>query len=184
MNFLSEHSLLRRDTEFGKAWCWLVACHLLTRQEATHPVKRLFQDINCLRPFSRRGILSHFPRRPPRLKYHLFFIYLFLVFVCYFLGQWLSQYLPNTRTLCLHQKLMRLWKTKGSYRFSGCFQRSFSGKAAGRKVPAGSAARTCPVPTAPARWPGTGARSRGQLGPASTRGTLVEVNGLEMVAVP
>lgn len=85
-----------------------------------------------------RGILSCFPRGPPQLKYRLF--YLFFVFICYFRGQWLSQYLPNSWTLCLHQKLVLLWKTKGQYRFSNPSQRCFPGKATVRKVPAGSGA--------------------------------------------
>lgn len=103
MNFLSKHSLLWRDTEFGKAWCWLVACHLLTRQEATHPVKWLFQDINCLLPFSRRGILSHFPRRPPQLKYHLFlFIYFWYLFVISLVSDFLS--ICPTHELCVYIK--------------------------------------------------------------------------------
>lgn len=46
---------------------------------------------------------------------------------------------------------MVLWKTKGQYHFSDSFQRCFSGKAAGRKVLAGSAA------SAPAQW---GSRSQ------------------------
>lgn len=179
MNFLSKNSLLWRDTEFGKAWCWPVACHLLTRQEATHPVKRLFQDINCLRPFSRRGILSHFPRRPPRLKYHLFlFIYLCYLFVISLVSDFLS--ICPTHELCVYIKSWWGCERQRVRIVSPAVSKEvFLGR-----LQAGSAARTCPVPAAPARWHGTGARSHGQLGLASTRRTLVEVNGMEMVAVP
>lgn len=50
---------------------------------------------------------------------------------------------------------MVLWKTKGQYHFSDCFQRCLSGKATGRKVLAEAAARTSPGPSAWARWRST-----------------------------
>lgn len=74
---------------------------------------------------------------------------------------------------------MVLWKTKGQYHFSDCFQRCLSGKATGRKVLAEAAARTSPGPSAWARWRSTewGARV------ARDGNTLIQVSRMGTVVV-
>lgn len=59
---------------------------------------------SCLLPFSVWPIWSHFPKRPPQLKHHLLlFIYLFQMFICWSLGQWLFRNCP-THELCVYNK--------------------------------------------------------------------------------
>lgn len=129
-----------------------------------------------------RGILSHFPRRPPQLKYHLFlFVYFWYLFVISLVSDFLSICPTHELSVyikswwcCERQRVSITSATVSNDVFLG---RPQTGRCRQGQEPG-------PAPFPPLRLGGTGARSRGWLGRASTRRTLVKVSGMEMVAVP
>lgn len=80
VRFLRSHLLLWKDPDFGRAWCWWLACHLLTRREATHPVKWLLGH-KLFTAFSYERHFILFSKRTPTAKIPSFFIYFLYLFV-------------------------------------------------------------------------------------------------------
>lgn len=138
VRFLRSHLLLWKDPDFGRAWCWWLACHLLTRREATHPVKWLLgHKLFTALSYERHFIL--FSKRTPTAKIPSFFIYFLYLFVISVVSDCLS--ICPTHEPCVY---IKSWccceRQRVSIASQTSSQRCFSGKATVRKVPAGSGA--------------------------------------------